>query len=64
MIAEQWQIGDVRIQRIVEMPLSPESGIMSRLIPDATPERLARLPWLAPHFVDAQWRMRGSIHAL
>ncbi|MFT5391604.1 MAG: glyoxylase-like metal-dependent hydrolase (beta-lactamase superfamily II) [Gammaproteobacteria bacterium] len=62
MIGEHWQVGDVEIRRIVEMPLSAESGIMERLIPDATAEKLAEMPWLAPHFVDAQGRMMGSIH--
>ena len=64
MIGESWQIGDVTITRIAEMPLSADSGIMSRLIPDASPDRLQELPWLAPHFVDTNGRMVGSIHTL
>lgn len=61
MLAEHWQIGDVTIQRIVEMDL--DDAVMSRLIPDATPQRLSAIDWLGPHFVDARGRMRGSIHA-
>ena len=62
MLGELWQIGDVQIRRIVEMPLTAQSGIMQRLIPEATPERLAAMPWLVPHFVDREGRMTGSIH--
>ena len=64
MIGESWQIGDVTITRIAEMLLTADSGVMSRLIPDASPQRLQGLPWLAPDFVDEQGRMVGSIHTL
>lgn len=64
MIGETWQIGDVTITRIAEMALTADSGIMSRLIPDATEQALQEMPWLAPHFVDRQGRMIGSIHTL
>jgi glyoxylase-like metal-dependent hydrolase (beta-lactamase superfamily II) len=59
-----WHIGDVVIHKITEMVLTPQSGVMSRLIPDATSQRLDELEWLAPHFVDEDGRMVGSIHAL
>jgi glyoxylase-like metal-dependent hydrolase (beta-lactamase superfamily II) len=62
MPAEQWQVGDVTIQRVGEMTLGHE--IMARLIPDASAQALLRLPWLRPSFVDTAGRMSGSIHAL
>ena len=37
---------------------------MSRIIPDATRERLRGIDWLTPHFADDTGRMRGAIHAL
>lgn len=64
MIGETWQIGDVTITRIAEMALTADSGIMSRLVPNATAQALQEMPWLAPHFVDEQGRMVGSIHTL
>jgi glyoxylase-like metal-dependent hydrolase (beta-lactamase superfamily II) len=58
----QWQIGDVRITRIVEMltPIPPEG-----LLPGVTAEGLERnLSWLQPHFVDDDGNFLLSIHAL
>lgn len=55
-----WQVGDVRITRIQE---SEERGI-EWVLADATPENLKAIPWLAPHFVDADGEARWSIHAL
>jgi glyoxylase-like metal-dependent hydrolase (beta-lactamase superfamily II) len=57
----QWQIGDVRITRIVEMltPV-PANGLM----PGATAEGIERnLSWLRPHFVDDDGNLLLSIHA-
>jgi glyoxylase-like metal-dependent hydrolase (beta-lactamase superfamily II) len=55
-----WQVGDVRITRIVELTTA---SLGPHLLPQATPERLARLPWLAP-FVDDMHRIVLSIHTL
>jgi hypothetical protein len=57
-----WDVGSVRITRIVEheVPL-PLRG----LLPDATPETLARhRAWLEPHFLDADGNATLSIHGL
>jgi len=61
MVGEVWRIGDVKISRIVEIEAT---GGMSRIIPDATRDRVREIPWLYPHFADEEGRMRGSIHAL
>lgn len=57
-----WQVGDVRVTRIVEIEQPvPVAG----LLPDATPEALARhADWLTPHFMDADGTTSLSIHAL
>lgn len=57
----KWQIGKVTVTRVVEIEAT---GGMSRIIPDAKRELLKEIPWLYPHFVDENGRMRGSIHAL
>jgi glyoxylase-like metal-dependent hydrolase (beta-lactamase superfamily II) len=56
----RWQIGDVTITRIVEIEAT---GGMSRILPQATREEVAKIPWLYPHFADDTGRMRGSIHS-
>ncbi len=57
----KWRIGDVTVTRVVEIEAT---GGMSRILPDATRERLQEISWLYPHFVDENGRMRGSVHAL
>ena len=61
MTGEVWKIGAVTITRVVEIEAT---GGMSRIIPDATRERLREIEWLYPHFADENGRMRGAIHAL
>ena len=60
MTANQLQIGDVKITRIVE---GETVGPMF-LLPDATKENILAMPWLQPHFADAEGNCRISIHAL
>jgi len=57
----QWQIGEVRVTRVVE---SAESWDGTILLPNATPENLKReSDWLYPTFCDQVGRLRMSIHA-
>lgn len=60
MADNQWQIGDVKITRIVE---GETAGPMF-LLPDATRENILAMPWLQPHFADDQGNCIVSIHAL
>src|SRR6185369_16377884 len=56
-----WQVGRVKITRIVEMDLPVPAQYMQ----GATPDELRKLSWLYPHFVtedDATLNM--SVHAL
>lgn len=60
MAENVWQIGDVKVTRIVE---GETTGPMF-LLPDATKENILAMPWLQPHFADEQGNCRISIHAL
>jgi glyoxylase-like metal-dependent hydrolase (beta-lactamase superfamily II) len=57
-----WQIGDVRVTRVVEMvTLVPVQG----LAPDVTPTDLApHGDWLVPAYADEAGKLRLSVHAL
>jgi glyoxylase-like metal-dependent hydrolase (beta-lactamase superfamily II) len=56
-----WQVGKVKITRIVEMDLP----VPAAAIPEATPEALRQMPWLYPHFVsDDDSTLNLSVHAL
>ena len=57
-----WQIGDVKITRVVEseLPVPHKYSFLKQ----ATPEALREMPWLYPHFVNADGSMVLSIHAL
>jgi glyoxylase-like metal-dependent hydrolase (beta-lactamase superfamily II) len=57
----RWQIGDVCVTRVVE---DVDDEIMEMVVPQATRETLAEIPWLRPHFVNEQGRAILSIHAL
>jgi glyoxylase-like metal-dependent hydrolase (beta-lactamase superfamily II) len=56
-----WQVGRVKITRIVEMDLP----VPAKVIPEATPAELRKLAWLYPHFVSADDTiLKLSVHAL
>jgi len=60
----QWQIGDVKVTRVVEMYTDvPHDGPVPFIL-DATPGALRAMPWLYPDFVTPEGLMRLSIHAL
>lgn len=55
-----WKIGDVTVTRIVELTTA---SLGPHLLPQATPERMLAIPWLAP-FIDEAGRIVLSMHAL
>ncbi|WP_135468811.1 MBL fold metallo-hydrolase [Crenalkalicoccus roseus] len=57
----RWRIGRVTVTRVVEMEATGGSRF---LLPQATPEAVREIGWLAPHFADETGRLRLSIHAL
>ena len=56
-----WQVGDVRITRILELEAT---GGTRFILPQATPEAARAIPWLAPHFADETGRLKMSVQAL
>jgi glyoxylase-like metal-dependent hydrolase (beta-lactamase superfamily II) len=59
-----WQVGAVKITRVVEMPMSIPYDPDGFFLHDATPEALKASPWLYPHFASEDGTLLPSIHAL
>ena len=57
----QWQIGDVKVTRIVEIEAI---GGTRFVLPQAVPEVIQGIGWLQPHFADERGKLKMSIHAL
>jgi glyoxylase-like metal-dependent hydrolase (beta-lactamase superfamily II) len=57
-----WQIGEVRITRIIET--EDNSMPAAVVLPDASPANVLPIGWLRPHFIDAQGNLISSIFAL
>lgn len=57
----QWQIGDVKITRVVEMEMAGGSRF---ILPDATRDASLPYDWMMPHFMDAEGNLIMSVHAL
>ena len=56
-----WQIGAVKITRIVEMETVGGSRF---ILPDVTRDACKSIDWMQPHFMDEQGNLIMSIHAL
>ena len=56
-----WQIGDVKITRVVEIEATGGSKF---ILPDATREACQPLGWMVPHFMDEAGNLKMSVHAL
>ena len=59
-----WQVGAVKITRVVELEMPVAYSAEHPFLADATPVALRKVAWLYPNFVDEEDRMRLSIHAL
>lgn len=58
----RWNIGDVEVIRIAE---ACDPFPVSMILPGASLEAMTpHLPWLQPHFVDAEGRLLLSVHGL
>ena len=57
----EWQIGDVKVTRVVELEIP---GGTRFLLPQASPEAVLPLKWLAPHFMTEDGKLIMSVHAL
>ncbi len=58
-----WQVGRVKVTRVVEMQLPVPAGA-EMFMPQATAAELRKSPWLYPHFVSEDDMLQLSIHAL
>lgn len=56
-----WQIGDVKVTRVVELELV---GGTRTLLPQAAPDVVKQIGWLSPHFITPEGKLILSIHAL
>ncbi|MDO9245490.1 MAG: MBL fold metallo-hydrolase, partial [Phenylobacterium sp.] len=59
-----WQVGAVKITRVVELQIPIPYNPGSPFLAEATPEALRAIPWLYPNFVNEQDQLLLSIHAL
>ena len=58
---EVWQIGGVKVSRVVEMEVTGGSRF---ILPDATRDACQSYRWMFPHFMDDAGNLVMSIHAL
>jgi len=58
---QQWHVGDVSITKIVELEMT---GGTRFILPEATRDACLPLAWMSPHFMDAEGRLKMSVHAL
>jgi glyoxylase-like metal-dependent hydrolase (beta-lactamase superfamily II) len=56
-----WQVGKVRITRIVELEATGGSRF---ILPEATRDACQELGWMFPHFMDEAGNLKMSVHAL
>ena len=56
-----WKIGNVKVTRVIEVDLPTPAGFV---LPDAVPENIGKIPWLAPHFVEPDGMLKMAIQAL
>lgn len=56
-----WQIGAVKITRVIEMETAGGSRF---ILPDATRDACKPIDWMQPHFMDEQGNLIMSVHAL
>ncbi|KJK59328.1 MBL fold metallo-hydrolase [Saccharothrix sp. ST-888] len=57
----RWEIGDITVHRIDEIALPAATGPW--LLPEATPQVVARHPWLRPDFAGPDGGLRLAVHS-
>ena len=57
----QWKIGNVTVTQVIEVDMPTPGGFV---LPDATPENIAAIPWLLPHFASKDGLLLMVIQAL
>jgi glyoxylase-like metal-dependent hydrolase (beta-lactamase superfamily II) len=56
----EWRVGRFRIRNLVETDASPAIG---EIISQATPEAVADIGWLTPHYADTQGKLKGVVQS-
>lgn len=56
----KWTIGEVEILQIVEME---DNELFATFIPDAKPENVKPIKWLAPHFIDEKGNLKAQVQS-
>lgn len=56
----QWTVGRVKITNIVEIGAT---GGTRFILPQATPEEAQKMPWLVPHYANAEGRLRLNVQS-
>ena len=56
----QWTVGRVKITNVVEIGAT---GGTRFILPQATPEEARTLPWLVPHYANAEGRLRLNVQS-
>jgi len=56
-----WKIGNVKVTRVIEVDLPTPAGFV---LPDAVPESIGKIAWLAPHFVEPDGMLKMAVQAL
>ena len=56
----QWIVGRVKITNVVEIGAT---GGTRFILPQATPEEARKLPWLAPHYANAEGRLKLNVQS-
>ena len=56
-----WKIGNVAVTQVIEVDMPTPGGFV---LPDATPENIAKIPWLLPHFASKEGLLLMTIQAL
>ena len=59
-----WQIGDVKITRVVEVEVALPGGGENSMVMQAYPDAVKEIGWLRPHFATDEGHMRVAIQAL
>ena len=57
----QWKVGDTTISQLIEITAG---GGELEVLPEATPANLEALPWLKPHFINAENQLIMNIQML
>jgi len=55
-----WQTGRIKITQVIETEAGP---VIQKVIPGATKENIAEIPWLKPHFTDENNILKALVQA-